>query len=213
MKVIDLSHTITADMPVFPGTDQPEIAPIVTHEEHGYLEHKLTIFSHVGTHIDAPAHMIKDAQTLDQMDATAFCGTALALDLTTKNENNRTICIDDLAPFEAEIAENDFLILNTGWYKHWGSTKYFSDYPALTAEGATWLADFDLKGIGVDVISIDPPENKDFAVHNILLSTGMIIIENLTNLHRLPECTFVLSCLPLKYEGADGSPVRAAAFV
>lgn len=211
MPAIDLSHTIKNGMPVFPGTEAPTIEEVFSHEMHGFREHRLNIFSHVGTHIDAPNHMIEGGETLDSMDVSRFMGPGICLDCTHRNSDSPQINIDDLIPYETEISECDFVLLNTGWYKNWGRDKYFTHYPALNAEAARWLADFDLKGVGVDVISIDSAEISGFEVHNTLLERGTIIIENLNALHLLPNGGFLFSCLPLKFEDADGSPVRATA--
>lgn len=212
MKLIDLTHLITETIPVYPGTAQPEIKTIATHEQQGFLEHELKFSSHIGTHIDAPAHMLKDGLTLDQMDISAFHGSAMQINCTHKNTKNKNINIDDLAGYESTICEVDFILINTGWYRYWGSENYFVNYPTLSPEAAKWLTDFNLKGIGVDVMSIDPPETKDFNVHNILLENGIMIIENLTNLHSLPHKDIIFNCMPLKYKSSDGSPVRAIAF-
>ncbi|NDV21886.1 cyclase family protein [Desulfovibrio sp. JC022] len=211
MPSIDLSHTIKNGMPVFPGTETPTIEEVFSHEVHGFREHRLNIFSHVGTHIDAPDHMIAGGETLDSMDVNRFIGPGICIDCTHRNLSSPEINIDDLIPYEAEISKCDFILLNTGWYNNWGEQKYFTRYPALNAEAARWLIDFNLKGVGVDVISIDSAEISGFAVHNILLEQGTIIIENLNALHLLPDEGFIFSCLPLKFENADGSPVRAVA--
>lgn len=212
MKAIDLTQMITPDMPVYPGTNSPEIIKTATHDKEGYLEQQLVISTHTGTHIDAPAHILKGAPSLDKIEVSNFCGTASCLDFTHKITEDSRICIDDLAPFEELIAEHEFIILNTGWYDYWGSPKYYSGYPALTPEAARWLSDFELKGIGVDVISVDPLESEDFTVHQILLKANISIIENLTNLKAIKDNSFIFSCFPLKITNADGSPIRAVAF-
>ena len=75
MTVIDLTHTIKNDMPVYPGTEQPQLTTACTIEEAGYRETLLHMYSHTGTHMDAPAHMITDGQTLDDFPAEAdFAG-------------------------------------------------------------------------------------------------------------------------------------------
>jgi kynurenine formamidase len=211
MKTIDLSHTIKDGMPVFPGTEAPQIEDMFTHETHGFWEHRLTLFSHIGTHIDAPAHMIKGAGTLDNMSIDSFIGPGICVDCTHKDVTDPHITIDDLIPYESELSESDFVILNTGWYRNWGNQKYFTHYPALTEAAAQWLVEFKLKGVGVDVISIDSAESGSYEVHKTLLEQGTIAIENLTALHLIPTEGFLFSCLPLKFDNADGSPVRAIA--
>ena len=80
MKVYDLTHTIKNDMPVYPGTEQPRLTTACTIEEAGYRETLLHMFSHTGTHMDAPAHMLPEGTILDSYDAEKFTGTALVVD-------------------------------------------------------------------------------------------------------------------------------------
>jgi arylformamidase len=65
MKVVDLSHLITVSMPVYPGTEPPRIEDACTIPEHGFAEKRLTMFSHTGTHIDAPGHILAGGARLD----------------------------------------------------------------------------------------------------------------------------------------------------
>ncbi len=83
----------------------------------------------------------------------------------------------------------------------------------LSPEAAQWLVDADIKGVGIDMISVDEVDSTDFAIHNILLGADLVIIENLTNLEALPDSEFSFYCFPLRIEHADGSPVRAVAAV
>ena len=80
MNVIELTHTIQGDMPVYPGTEQPVLTTACTIREAGYRETLLHMYSHTGTHMDAPAHMIEGGKTLDTFPAEAFVGPGLALD-------------------------------------------------------------------------------------------------------------------------------------
>jgi kynurenine formamidase len=213
MPVIDLSHTITPDMPVFPGTAQPLLENTFTHEEHGFFERRLTFFSHTGTHLDAPAHAIPKASTLDRFDVGAFCGPACVLDCRACRGG---IAREHLLPFEEALRMADFALLHTGWTRFWGDSAYFDGFPVLTTRAAEWLMDFGLKGVGVDAISVDPADSTELPVHHVILGCDAIIIENLTNLDRLPqapEAGIAFSCLPLKLVDVDGSPTRAVAML
>ena len=119
----------------------------------------------------------------------------------------------DLEKFSGAVRRADFVILKTGWGKYWGTEEYFGDYPVLTPDAAKWLSCFKLKGIGVDAISVDCIDSPDLPVHRILLKNNMVIIENLANLDSVPGNSFTLCALPLRTMGADGSPVRAIAFI
>ena len=78
-------------------------------------------------------------------------------------------------------------------------------------EAAKWLCHFKLKGVGVDAISVDEINSNHFPIHHILLKNDTVIIENLKNLDLIAVIPFIFSCFPLKFEEADGSPVRAVA--
>ncbi len=207
MKITDLTHAILSDMPVYPGTEQPAFINANTLEKDGFKETKITMYSHTGTHIDAPSHLLRDGLSLDRLDAGHFIGSALVLDFT--NEDKKTIGVERLKPWEEKIKNVEFILINTGWSKYWGSEKYFEAFPSLSEEAAQWLSAFNLKGIGIDAISIDAMMSAALTVHKIFLRKNIIIIENLTNLTSIGSEYFILSILPLKYGNADGSPVRA----
>lgn len=210
MKVIDLTHTIYPGMPVFPGTEPPVFEPANTLETHGYLEKKITFFSHTGTHIDAPSHIMENGLTLDSFAVERFMGKGLVLNIL--HIGSRTIKLNDLLPFENQIRNIEYLLLYTGWSHYWGQEKYFKDFPVLSLDAAGWLAqNFKLKGIGADTISFDHESSKTFAVHKLLLEKEILILENLTNLELLLGSNFLFWGLPLKTPNADGAPIRAVA--
>lgn len=209
MKIIDLTQVMHADMPVFPGTEKPIFFPANTLEKDGFIETKLSLYSHTGTHIDAPGHMLLGGNLLNQLEIDHFVGKAAVLDFT--NMEKKEISKEDLLKYESKLKDLDYVLLKTGWSQYWGKDKYFDGFPFLTVEAAAWLAGFNLKGIGVDAISIDDMKTTTFPVHYKLFENNMIVIENLTNLDSINEEVFVFSCLPLNYENADGSPVRAIA--
>ena len=209
MNIVDLTHTISPRMPVYPGTEPPVFTTGCSIEDSGFLEKKITLYSHTGTHMDAPAHMIKASKTLDRFAIDQFYGKAARLDVST---NKRPIIdIEDLASCEEMLRQNEFLLIHTGWSRRWGTEAYFSEYPVLSMEAAEWVSQLHLKGIGVDAISVDDTHSDSFPVHHILLKNDTEIIENLKNLDMVPVNPFIFACFPLKFENADGSPVRAVA--
>ena len=85
MNILDLTQTISQDMPVYPGTEQPKLEPASTYERDKFRETLLTMFSHTGTHMDAPAHIIPGRTTLDSFAASQFVGSALVVDCRELN--------------------------------------------------------------------------------------------------------------------------------
>lgn len=211
MRIIDLTHSVSPDMPVYPGTEPPGFSEACTLDKDGFKEMVITLYSHTGTHMDSPAHLFDGGKTLDAYEPGRFCGPALVLDLS---ERTGTIEIEDLLQYKEKMQRVDFLLLHTGWGKLWGSEQYFTGFPVLSPEAARWLVQQGVKAIGVDAVSVDPVESMSaLPVHQILLGCDVLIIENLTNLDLLVNREFTLCCLPLKIAWADGAPVRAMAIV
>ena len=209
--LIDLTHPIHEDMPVYPGTEQPVISTGCSIEQDGFLEKKITFYSHTGTHMDAPAHLIKGGKYLDQYDISRFYGSAIVVHLELNGD--KSIDLGVLNPVENQLKNTDFLLIHTGWSRYWGTDDYFANFPVLTQEAAEWVAGIGLKGIGLDVISADSADTRTYPIHKILLGSDMVIVENLANLDQLHEGAFEFSCFPLHFQQADGSPIRAVASI
>ena len=86
MKIIDLTHTIAEGMLVYPGTEAPSLKQASYYEKDGFKETLMTMYSHTGTHMDAPAHLFAHRTTLDAFDASQFVGKALVIDCTDLGE-------------------------------------------------------------------------------------------------------------------------------
>ena len=80
MKMLDLTHCITPEMPVYPGTEPPRLTAACTMEKDGFRETLLEMYSHTGTHMDAPAHMLPSGRTLDDFPAETFAGRGFVVD-------------------------------------------------------------------------------------------------------------------------------------
>jgi kynurenine formamidase len=213
MKVIDLTHTISENMPVYPGTEGPKLKTANTYEKDGFKETLITMFSHTGTHMDAPAHLFPNRITLDAYPAEQFVGNGLVIDCSDLGEGQRiTISYIDKVKEKAQNAE--YILFYTGWDKHWGTSAYFGDYPYITEEVAEYFIQNNKKGIGLDVIGIDPIRDGNLTLHKkLFLTTNIVIIENLTHLSDVGNEVFTFVVLPLKYENADGAPIRAIAIL
>ena len=212
MKVIDLTHTITPDMPVYPGTEPPKFLPANSYEKDGFRETLLQMYTHTGTHMDPPAHLFADRTTLDQFPASQFIGKALVIDCRDLAEGS-AITMKKLRKTGGKADRADFLLFNLGWDKRWGTEDYFGDYPCLDDETLEHIIRGNYKGIGFDVIGLDPIADGNLTRHKKLFRERDILnIENLKNLELCGEELFWFSCFPLKIENADGSPIRAVAW-
>ena len=204
MKIHDLTHLITPDILVWPGTPQPVLAEGSTMERDGFRETRLEIFSHVGTHMDAPAHMLPGAVQLDELNVSAFTGTALVLDAHGYGGRIPPGALD-------AFPGADFLLVSTGWEARWNTDEYFGAYPTLAPETVQRALSLGVKGIGLDTMGIDPMDDAEYTNHFLVFRAGRVIIENLCGLVPLRGKLVRFAALPLKYENSDGAPVRAIA--
>ena len=210
MSWIDFTHIIHPSMSTFPGTPAPELTTVATVPANYYRETKLTLYSHMGTHIDAPAHIIENGRTLDQFPADHFIGSAVIIPCPIhSNEPYLVIDMSALEPYMDSAEAADFLIFSTGWEAKWkDSAAYRSGYPILAPDIAFFAATRHKKGVGVDTLSPDRPDKLDFH-RRFLSSEEGVIIENLCNLAAAPVGElFSLCALPLLFENADGAPAR-----
>ncbi|MDX2443553.1 MAG: cyclase family protein [Bacteroidales bacterium] len=209
MKIFDLSHLINNETTIYPGSVKPSIKITGDIIENGYSEHELTLGTHTGTHVDAPSHMILNGKSLDQLPFQKYIGKAIVIPCKGRKE----IDVTYLETFKEKISQVNYILFYTGWDKNWKSSDYLGDYPTLTPEATQWLTDFNLDGLGFDVISVDKVKVTYQINHHTLLKHEILIIENLTQLDQLPSDIFTFQCIPLKIENADGSPIRAIAIV
>lgn len=214
-KIIDLTRILNEHITVYPGTSEPKFEVINTVEKDGFSEYLLTMVSHTGTHIDAPCHIFKNAKSIDQFPVDKFMGSAIVIPCQDQKE----ITLKYLQTLEEKISQVDFILFFTGWQFKWNTKGYFNNCPIPTIEAAKWLTKFRLKGIGFDAFSVDhigSAENvtsENLPNHFILLEKEILLIENLTNLDKLPDDPFLFQCVPLYLENIDGSPIRAFATI
>lgn len=212
MKAIDLTYTIKEEMTVFPGTEMPKLITTSNYEKDGFRETSISIYSHVGTHMDPPAHIYPDRTTLDEFPASQFIGKGLVIDCRDLNECE-DITLDCILKYGKKAEKVDFLLFNTGWDKYWGTDKYFGDYPCVNDDVLDYVLNGNYKGIGFDTIGIDPVSDEKLTRHKKLFKDKDIVnIENLKNLELCGDEIFNFSCCPLKVENSDGAPVRAVAW-
>ena len=219
-ELIDLTLTLGSDRvaPV-PGLIGVCTEPLHTHESHARSNTKLTLATHIGTHVDAPYHFHADGVTVDNMPLERYMGPALLLDLRQTAQSLTPLSVADLlqAGGTPDAVRNQIVVLFTGWAAaESGGVRFYSQGPYLSNEGAAYLADN-----GVNAVAVDFPIDKhpatpqstihDFPVHRLLLGQGIPLIENLINLDQLAGREFELWALPIKLLDGDGAAARAVA--
>ena len=204
MTTQDLTHYIEEDISLFPGTPEPKIDTLASHENNGFQETLYRLTTHMGTHIDAPYHILPSGRTLDDFPISQFYGRAVCIHI----EGAQQLDLDRVkALWKSERV--DFILFSFGWDQHWKSENYMKNLPIIDTQVMEWCVEMEIKAIGIDLPSVDPIDSTELNNHHILLRNDVLIVENLTNLRHLPQHAFTFYAIPLNFRTIDGSPVRA----
>jgi kynurenine formamidase len=204
MRVIDLTHPISEDLPVyFPWHPKTEVELTAEYGKDGCTVRRVSIGTHSGTHIDAPSHIFDGMPAIDRYDANLWYQEVQVLDFTPRAPL-QAITVEEVRDRYQE-AEGGVLI-KTGWGRFFGLRDYYRTYPPLSSDAAEFLA-----GQGISVLASDTPFTLD--VHKILLKRGIPLITNLKGTEQLAPGRIRLIAAPLLIQGGDGAPARVLAVV
>lgn len=211
MKIIDLSLTLSDK--VTPPQNHPyaQVASLKSHAADGVAVSAISFSLHTGTHVDAPYHFIPGATKIEQMDLAKLIGPAILIDIRNRVAPQQAITVDDLyIGGWSRNVRGKIIVLFSGWAEqNWDQPNYYTENPYLSEDAANFIA-----GSGILALAVDFPVDgcSTFPVHRIVLGAGILQIENLINLDKLPR-NFVLAALPLKIRNAEAGPARVVAFL
>ncbi len=219
--VVDLSHTLEDGMP----RPQVPYGHIPWKQEglgDGFNTFMVLVFEHAGTHVDAPIHLAgTNGETIDRVELNRWMGPIDCLDLSSKGPREfiTRVDIEEWEGKHGPIGEGDVVLLDLGWEKNWrvpsGVEKqpYLKNNPGLSVGAAEYLVGRGIKLVGGDVPTIDCDADPEERAHRVLLQRGILILENASNLGRVPPKGAYFIGFPLKIGAGTGSPVRAVALV
>ncbi|NJN33032.1 MAG: cyclase family protein [Saprospiraceae bacterium] len=206
MKYIDLTLSYDEKIAGFSS----DIARTV--EKDGWNARNLHIYSHAGTHMDAPVHFGVSDATIDQFSPEDFFSKrAWIVDLTGLGASH-LIVLTDVLPQIPKFKKGDSLLLKTNWYQKLGTTDYRNALPRIGEDLAHWMVENQVKMVGVEPPSVADVNNLEEVtlIHKILLGS-VIIVEGLCNLDKIKAKCVELIALPLKIKDGDGAPCRVVA--
>jgi len=213
VKPIDLTLTISQDIPSFPGSPKPHFMAWAEIKKEKYNLEMLFLSTHTGTHVDAPYHFIKNGKKIHQIDPERFVCNAVLI--RVGGTPNYKITKNDIVQFENKhglIPAKSAVVFHTGWNDNLKRDGYFEKNPGVSESAARYLCLKKISLVGIDSPSIDIGSDTSFSAHKILLKSDVLILENLCNLEKVKKTHFGIIALPLKIHNATGSPVRAVAF-
>ncbi len=197
--LIDLSVALNEKTPIYPGDPETKITAGGILDQDGYQDHFVCVGTHVGTHMDAPSHMVVGGKNLDQFPIEKFSGRGVYIKV------GKEFDLDEIK--RVPLEEGDIVLFYTGMSDSYYEPAYYETYPAMPDEVARYLVEKKIKIVGVDMCS---PDYEPFPAHQILLGSEVLIIENLTNLGALEGKKFTVYAFPVKLQ-IEGAPVRVVA--
>jgi arylformamidase len=209
MRIVDLTQHLSNDMPLYPGMPRPSFVDTAQVEVDGYAMSEYHLMNHIGTHVDAPSHHVI-GPSLDDMPLERLVTEAVTLDFSRREPG--AITLAEIAPQLDQITAGDIVLIYSGGSRYWGSDAYWNGWCYPDEEAAQALIERNISAIGFDGPSADPVETTTFPLHKRWLSSGRMILENLTNLDQLPQRA-LLVVAPMKVKGANGAPARIFALI
>lgn len=211
MRIIDLSHCLIPGKQRFKleikSYPVEEVIPnYKTPAGEWYIMEDLEMCTHVGTHVEAPYHALKDGPDISRIDPGRLMGAAAVVDFTDKKPNE-PICFGEILRRGEHIQAGDIVLIKTGMSRFFGTSEYKRPY--LEPEAIDLLVDRGIKCLGVDCSGIENRMSDSHEVnHRKLFSRGIPLIEDLNNLHKLKDHRVFFMAAPLPIVGLDASPLR-----
>lgn len=201
-KIYDISVSLQEKMPLWPGdpgfklTQKKSMAKGATANISA-----ISMGSHTGTHIDAPAHFVNGAQTVDKIPVEVLIGRASVFELDCPHH----ISVGDLETLDLDgVSRALFKTRNSDL---WAKGEFTQDFVSFDMSAAGYLVDKGVKLVGIDYLSVGPFEDG-VGVHLAFLGSGIVAMESI-NLSQVPAGEYELICLPLRVLGSEGAPARA----
>ena len=118
--VVDLTHTFTPRLPVFPAFKPVKITPKFALGKDGFFANEITFDEHTGTHMDAPVHFVDKAPTADRIPPNTLIAPLAVISITAKAAKNAdaTLDVDDILAWEQQhgrLPRGAFVAMHSGW--------------------------------------------------------------------------------------------------
>jgi kynurenine formamidase len=221
-KPIDLTHTLHSGIPAWDDSCGFELSIKTDYKDCTppdlFRTQKINSNTGMGTHMDAPAHVVPDHTTIDNIALENLVTECFIIDVSKVADENYIITPSVIEDFElrnGRITENSFVIFYTGWDKYWGTPeKYRNNYkfPTIHEDTASLLLKRNISGLGTDTLSADNGSNG-FPVHRKILGAGKYLVENIVNAEQVPPTGAKIIIAPIKIKDGTEAPIRLIALV
>ncbi len=205
-RIVDLTHVL------IPGQEQYGLEVTPRAERHGPtgdIMSDVSMWSHVGTHVEVPRHFYAAGKDTSELPLSVFMGPAIRLDFRHKAVNEAITLADVQAAGDIRVGEH--VILWEGRDAQY-RTDASHQRPYITEEAVAWLLqDRHITLLGTDSSGFEVRGAPHHPNHTLFFRHDAAVLECLRNLGAIRNQHFYLIALPLPVRGLDACPVRAIA--
>lgn len=204
--IIDLTQNYAGNTPGFAS----EVAKTI--QQDGWNASTLHIYSHAGTHMDAPIHFGVGSIAIDELAPNRFFGKAWVVEVAI-TQDHQLLTESVLEKIAEKIEEGDSILIKTGWFKFHHEARYRNALPRISDSFAIWMVNKRINRLVVEPPSVADVNNLEEVtrIHQLLLQGDIIIVEGICNTDQLSAKQVELITLPLKIKDGDGAPARVIA--
>jgi arylformamidase len=174
-----------------------------------YIMSEVSMWSHVGTHLEAPYHYFREREDVSGIALESVVGECTLVQFTDRG-HNEAITLGDVVERGGDIRRGDIVFIRTdqGHYR----TPQSHDRPYFAEAAIDWLVERGITCLGVDCSGIEKRGVPGQPNHVRLFENGIPLIEHLAGLDRLASSRFFVVAVPWRVRGLDASPVSVVAF-
>ena len=210
-RLVDLTCTIDP-------ANQPEGRPFRITRGHladNAFKHDIATHSHVGTHIESPAHFFDGGKDLTAFELATFMGPAALFEVDLPPAQDAHFTGDMLEKDVGELVAPGHILLvrNNHRASIEAGAKDERLLPKFGKDACEWIRDRGVKLLGVDESTVGLGASLDEIrrFHDILMAADVCVIETLRHLDALRRKTFYVFALPIPVKGLDSAWARVAA--
>lgn len=221
-KLIDLTHTLDNHTPTWDGScgfnHNVHLDYADCESEDKFRVMKISMHAGIGTHMDAPSHCINGGKCIHELEVNDLCMPSVVIDISSKAHERYSLSIKDIQDFEkihGTISQGSCVMVRTGWDRFWEEPEKYRNnhvFPSIKTEAANLLLKRGTAALGIDTLSPDRP-GDGYKVHQAFLSQNKILIENVTNLDKMPPINGTVMVLPIKIKDGTEAPVRLVGLI
>ncbi len=189
----------------------PKITQLASVAKDGFSAHRIEFSILTGTYLETPAHLLKGAKTVDELELKELFLPAGVIKLT-KQPGSR-ITKNDILKSGVKIKKGDCLVVFTGWYKMWNKKNFVLDCPYFDSECMDYIVSKKIKVLASDTPCYDnirdPVDSKKLPQLRKLYLSGAMALAPIVNGDRAKQGRAKIIILPLKVKEFSASPARA----